>query len=83
MTPYTKTSRHLDFFQHQAYLTARVVRTKCDDCGVRLVNVPWARPGSGFTLLFEALVMAMISAMPMNAAQGARHAALVSTNSKM
>lgn len=64
----TKTWRHLDFFQHQAYLTARVARTKCDDCGVRLVNVPWARPGSGFTLLFEALVMAMISAMPVNAA---------------
>jgi transposase len=63
-----KTWRHLDFFQHQAYLTARVARTKCDDCGVRLVNVPWARPGSGFTLLFEALVMAMISAMPVNAA---------------
>lgn len=64
----TKTWRHLDFFQHQAYLTARVARTKCDDCGVRLVDVPWARPGSGFTLLFEALVMAMISAMPVNAA---------------
>ena len=64
----TKTWRHLDFFQHQAYLTARVARTKCDDCGVRLVNVPWARPGSGFTLLFAALVMAMISAMPVNAA---------------
>lgn len=64
----TKTWRHLDFFQHQAYLTARVARTRCDDCGVRLVNVPWARPGSGFTLLFEALVMAMISAMPVNAA---------------
>ncbi len=63
----TKTWRHLDFFQHQAYLTARVARTRCDDCGVRLVNVPWARPGSGFTLLFEALVMAMISAMPVNA----------------
>lgn len=63
-----KTWRHLDFFQHQAYLTARVARTKCDDCGVRLVIVPWARPGSGFTLLFEALVMAMISAMPVNAA---------------
>jgi len=24
-----------------------------------VVNVPWARPGSGFTLLFEALLMAL------------------------
>ena len=63
----TKTWRHLDFFQHQAFLTARVARTKCDDCGVRLANVPWARPGSGFTLLFEALVMTMVAAMPVNA----------------
>ena len=63
----TKTWRHLDFFQHQAFLTARVARTRCDDCGVRLVNVPWARPGSGFTLLFEALVMTMVAAMPVNA----------------
>jgi transposase len=31
---------------------------------VRLVAVPWARPRSGFTLLFEALVMAMVREMP-------------------
>jgi hypothetical protein len=28
------------------------------------VHVPWARPDSGFTLLFEALLMTMVSAMP-------------------
>ena len=60
--------RHLDFFQHQAYLHARTPRTKCPDCGVRLVDVPWARPGSGFTLLFEALAMTLIAAMPVRAA---------------
>jgi transposase len=37
-----KTWRHLNFFLH-----ARVARIDCPDCGVRLVNVPWARPGSG------------------------------------
>ena len=26
--------------------------------------MPWARPDSGFTLLFEALIMAMVQAMP-------------------
>ena len=59
-----KTWRHLDFFQHSAYLTARVPRCKCDVDGVKQVQVPWARPGSGFTLLFEALVMALVKVMP-------------------
>src|SRR5271166_4553648 len=36
-------------------------------CGIKTVNVPWARPDSGFTLLFEALVMTMVSAMPVKA----------------
>ena len=59
-----KTWRHLNFFQHEAWLSAKVPRGKCDRCGVRLVSVPWARPGSGFTLLFEALVMSMVGALP-------------------
>jgi transposase len=62
-----KTWRHLNFFQHQAYLTARVPRVHCDKCGIKTVNVPWARPDSGFTLLFEAMLMAMIPAMPVAA----------------
>lgn len=60
--------RHLDFFQHQAFLHARTPRIKCDSCGVRLVDVPWARPGSGFTLLFEALAMTLVTHMPVAAA---------------
>jgi transposase len=59
-----KTWRHLNFFQHQAYLHARVPRVTCKGCGIKQVSVPWARPDSGFTLLFEALVMAMVQAMP-------------------
>ncbi|HKM79946.1 MAG TPA: helix-turn-helix domain-containing protein, partial [Candidatus Acidoferrum sp.] len=62
-----KTWRHLNFFQHQAYLTARVPRVRCERCGIKTVNLPWARPDSGFTLLFEALVMTMVSAMPVKA----------------
>ncbi|HEX5957101.1 MAG TPA: helix-turn-helix domain-containing protein, partial [Hyphomicrobiaceae bacterium] len=60
--------RHLDFFQHQAFLHARTPRTTCPDCGVKQIAVPWARPGSGFTLLFEALAMTLMSAMPVAAA---------------
>jgi len=59
-----KTWRHLNFFQHEAYLHARVPRVSCKDCGIKQVSVAWARPDSGFTLLFEALVMAMVQAMP-------------------
>jgi transposase len=63
----TKTWRHLDFFQHQAFLTARVPRVECPEHGVRQVKVPWARERSGFTLLFEALVMALVKEMPVAA----------------
>jgi len=62
--------RHLDFFQHQAYLTARVPRVECPEHKVRQVALPWAREHSGFTLLFEALVMAMVKEMPVKAVAG-------------
>lgn len=60
--------RHLNFFEFATVLRARVPRIDCRRCGKRPVQVPWARPGSGFTLLFEALVMAMAPHMPMAAA---------------
>lgn len=59
--------RHLNFFQYTTVLRARVPRVDCGKCGKRMVEVPWARPGSGFTLLFEALVLAMAAHMPMAA----------------
>ena len=59
-----KTWRHLNFFQHEAHLSARVPRIHCSTCGVRLVEVPWARAGSGFTLLFEAMIMVLAKSMP-------------------
>jgi transposase len=59
--------RHLDFFQFRTELVARTPRVDCARCGVHPVAVPWARAGSGFTLLFEALVLAMAPQMPMAA----------------
>lgn len=59
-----KTWRHLNFFQHETYLSAKVPRVGCNTCGVKLVPVPWARSGSGFTLLFEAMIMTLVKAMP-------------------
>lgn len=59
--------RHLNFFQFETILSARVPRVDCGRCGKHLVKVPWAREGSGFTLLFEALIMAMAPHMPVAA----------------
>ncbi len=51
-----KTWRHLNFFQHHCYVHAAVPRVKCLEHGVKLAEVPWARKGSAFTLLFEQAV---------------------------
>jgi len=63
-----QTWRHLNFFQHQTYLHARTPRVQCFHCGIHRVSVPWARPESGFTLLFEAFVLQLVKAMPVLAA---------------
>lgn len=52
--------QHLNFFEHHCYLHCGVPRIKTSDGKVVTVNVPWSRPGSGFTLLFEAFAMALI-----------------------
>jgi transposase len=49
--------RHLDTCQYKTILRADVPRVKCQEHGVVSVSVPWAEPGSGFTALFEALVI--------------------------
>lgn len=59
--------RHLNFFEHKAYLHAREPRVECPDCGVLTVQVPWARPRSGFTLLFEAYILTLARQMPVRA----------------
>ena len=62
-----KVWQHLNFFQHKCYLHARVPRIKQGDGKIRQVSVPWARSGSGFTLLFEAYSMLLIeSEMPVS-----------------
>jgi len=60
--------RHLNFFQHACFVSARVPRTDCPDHGVLRVNVPWARPDSGFTLLFEQAALLLMREMPVAAA---------------
>jgi transposase len=60
--------RHLDFFQHECYLHAKVPRTICPKDGVHQVKVPWAAPKSGFTLLFESFAMLLVKEMTVQAA---------------
>jgi len=42
--------RHLNFWQYETVLTAWLPRIRCERCGVLHVEVPWARPGGGFTV---------------------------------
>ena len=49
--------RHLDTCQYKTILVADVPRVECRQHGIVTVSVPWAEPGSGFTALYEALVI--------------------------
>lgn len=49
--------RHLDTCQFPTYVEAEIPRVQCPAHGVRQVRVPWAEEGSGFTALFESLVI--------------------------
>jgi len=57
-----RTWRHLDTMQFETRLTARLPRSKCAKCGVKLCTAPWAEPHSRFTLLFEALAIQVLQA---------------------
>ena len=59
-----KQLRHLNFFQHDCYFRVRVPRVKLPDGKVALVEPEWAGQLSGFTLLFEALVLTLAQDMP-------------------
>ena len=59
--------RHLIFFEHPCLLYCDVPRIQTEAGKVITVTVPWARSGSGFTLLFEAFALALIEReMPVN-----------------
>lgn len=60
--------RHLDFFECRCELVARLPRVRMDDGRVVTASVPWARKGSGFTLLMEAILLQFCAHMPVSAA---------------
>jgi transposase len=59
----TKQLRHLNFFQHECILEVRTPRVKLPDGRVVLTEPDWFGKLSGFTLLFEALVLEMAAHM--------------------
>lgn len=63
-----RTWRHLNFWQYQTILHARLPRVKCLTCGkILTVKVDWARSQAGLTWLFEAFVMDLMKEMPVAA----------------
>jgi len=61
-----KTWRHLNFFEHECYLHCRTPRIDLGGNKTELISPPWAGINSGFTLLFEALVLELCAHMPVH-----------------
>ena len=61
-----KVWRHLNFFQYKAYIHCNVPRIKSSK-GIKMVEVPWSRANSGFTMLFEMFVMELAKVMSVKA----------------
>jgi len=61
-----KTWKHLNFFEHECYLQTRVPRVKLPNGKVKLITTPWEGLSNGFTLLFEAFLLQLCQAMPVN-----------------
>jgi transposase len=56
-----RTWRHLDFWQYETILEAEVPRVKDPETGLtQCVQVPWAEPGSRWTLRFEAFALEVL-----------------------
>lgn len=59
-----RTWEHLRFFEHKTTLRARVPRIKTPSGAVKTVEVPWAKPHGGFTLLMEAYLLTLARVLP-------------------
>ena len=58
---YEKTWQHLSLFQYPCYLKARLPVFIDKRSGkTEVIQVPWARKGSGFTLLFEQAILDLL-----------------------
>jgi transposase len=62
----SKQWRHLNFFEHECYLHARVPRVQINGTIIRQIDPPWSGLSTGFTLLFEALILQLAIHMPVH-----------------
>lgn len=67
--------QHLNFFQHRCFIHAKVPRVKTAEGKVKLVSVPWALPGSSFTLLFEHSLLKLVE-LGMNVSKAAEYSGI-------
>lgn len=72
---YERRWRHLNLFEYRCYIRSRLPRYQCATGQVKTLDVPWARSGSHFTLLFEQEAMELIE-MTSNVAATARRLGL-------
>ena len=56
--------RHGDCLFYPCYVHCRRPRVKCDQHKTKVVEAPWARKSSRFTLMFEGYAMLMLADMP-------------------
>lgn len=61
--------RHLNHFEHETYIHAKVPRVWCHDCakdkgGVLTIEIPWARKRGHFSYGFEAFILQLVREMP-------------------
>jgi transposase len=62
-----RTWRDADFRGMRTYIHADIPRADCPEHGIRQTDIPWSRPGSGFTLLMESMIVSMARQMPVKA----------------
>lgn len=64
-----RTWQHGDVVFFPCYVHCRRPRVCCKEHGVHVVNAPWARPNSRYTLLFESYAMLLMKSMPVENAR--------------
>ncbi len=60
-----KTWRHVDFIDYRVYLEYRNPRVKCENHGVKLQEVTWAKPRHSFTITMEEFIYELSQKIPL------------------
>ena len=63
-----RTWRHTDVCDSKCFVTAKIPRCNCQKCGVKQMQVPWARENVSFTDSFEGRAMLLMQRMPLTKA---------------